>query len=244
MKNKIFLKCAITLSAAFVSQSSFAFIVFDPTNWVQNYASAIAAVKNEINTDMQYITQLQQLRTQLQNLNSMSAVGSAARLAGVQSELNTIMQVKNATQNLYTSLQNGSNYVQGIQKMINVSGTTPQAWLAREQNLVSQKDGNATNLMLTGQAVINAVTQAQQQRDQILSDNDINEGIRGTAMKTNALLGNLASVNSATLMMMKAQSDAHAQEITIQNHEAEQKSNDAANWINNRIRIQEQINPN
>ena len=222
------------------SQTSNAFIVFDPTNWAANYASSIAAIKNEITTDSQYITQLQQYIVQLQNVRQMGGVGDAVRLAGFQSELSTMQQLASANQNLYASLQNGSNYVQGISKMINVSGTTPEAWLAREKSLVAQNDGIATNLMQVGQASVDSVSQAQQQRAQILSDNDINEGIRGTAMKTNVMLGNLASLNSTQIALMKANNDAVAQKMKIQDDLNQRNDSEAKSWINNRIRIQEQ----
>ncbi|WP_298150806.1 hypothetical protein [Flavobacterium sp.] len=221
-------------------QSAYAFVVFDPSNWAQNYVSAIQSVKNELNTYNQYINGLMQIKHELQNLKEMGAVNAAARLAGVENELRSIRDLQAASQNLYRNLNSGQDYVTGIQKMINVSQLTAQQWAQREQKLYEQKNANATYLMKTGESIGKTIEAAQKQRDQILSDNPYDEGIRATAQKTNVMIGNLAQIQQEQLHAMKAQIEVQASNQAMEQNEKTVKERETKEEIARRIRDQDQ----
>lgn len=234
----------VGISLFAVCHSSFAIfgigdIVFDPTNWLQTNATAIAAVKSEINTYRSYLGQLIQIKNEIRNLKEMGVAGVAARALDVEDEIRSIKALRDASQNLYSSLQGSGDYVQGIQRMINVSALTADQWLDREKKLVKKKDANATYLMKTGESIITTVENAQKQRDKVLSDNDFNGGIRETAQKTNVMLGNLSALQSQQLMAMKADMEVRSQAIALDANEKAAKEGEDRKFINDRIKAQE-----
>lgn len=235
-------KIVVGISLFAFVQSSFSMIVFDPTNWVQNNASAIAAVKNEINTYRSYLGQLLQIQHEIQNLRQMGVAGVAARALGVENEIRSLKQLRDASQNLYKTLQSGGNYVDGIQRLINVSDMTADQWLSREKKLVQQKNADATYLMKTGEDISRAVEEAQKQREQVLSDYNFNDGIVAIAQKTNVLVGNLATLQQEQLLAMKSDMEVRAleeaQDVSIKNA----KEVEARMFIINRIKAQEKQN--
>lgn len=228
----IVLSCTLLMMQIEVAH---AFVVFDPSNWAQNYVTAIQSVKNEINTYNQYINQLMQLKHEIQNLKEMGAVNAVARLAGVDDELRSIRELQSASQNLYKSLSTGQDYVGGIQKMINVSQLTAEQWAKREQKLYEQKNANAMYLMQSGESINKSIEASQKVRDQILSDNPYDEGIRAVAQKTNLMLGNLAHLSQAQLSAMKAQMDVQASNQAIEQNEKAAKERETKEEIARRI---------
>lgn len=229
----------IGLAMLCACQSSFAVIVFDPTNWIQNTSTAIATVKTEITQATSLINQYQQLRNELRNLKEMGVVGVAARALDLENELRAVQELKSASQNLYSALQTNGDYVGGIQKLINVSALTPETWLKREASMVQQKNANATYLMETGKASLKAIESAQKQRDKVLSENDFTEGIRGTAMKTNVLIGNMISVQSQMVQQLIASSDVTASQQALETNEKRAKELEARKAISERIKAME-----
>lgn len=241
MKLPTLKKIFVATSLLMMMQSSHALVVFDPSNWAQNNASAIAAVKNELNTYKQYIGQLVQIKNEIQNLRQMGVAGFAARALGVESEVKSIMQLRDASKNLYKTLQTNGDYVEGIQKLINVSGLTADEWLKREKLLVKQNNANATYLMKTGEDINRAVEEAQAQRDKVLSDNNLDDGIVAVASKTNVLLGSLGTLMSEQLMVMKSDIDVKAADKSASTLK-QAKESEARRFVNERIKIQEQQN--
>ena len=228
----IVLSCTLLMMQIEVAH---AFVVFDPSNWAQNYVTAIQSVKNEINTYNQYINQLMQLKHEIQNLKEMGPVNAAARLAGVDDELRSLRELQNASKNLYKSLSTGQDYVGGIQRMINVSQLTAEQWVQREQKLYEQKNANAMYLMQSGESINKSIEASQKVRDQLLSDNPYDEGIRAVAQKTNLMLGNLAHLSQAQLSAMKAQMDVQASNQAIEQNEKAAKERETKEEIARRI---------
>lgn len=228
----------MALVLALSSQASFAAIVFDPTNWAQNTVTAFNSVKTELNTANMLIGQYKQALREIQNLRNMGAVGIAARALDLENELKTMTAFRDSAKNLYANLQDQKDYVAGIQKMVNVSGLTPERWIEREKTLVKQKESNATNLMKAGEATMTAVEESQKARDKILADNDVDEGIRATAMKTNVLLGNVGDQMGTMLMLMKADVDVKASNQVMDSAKAKKES-EGREFINGRIKLQE-----
>lgn len=237
--NIIIKRFIASLGLMVASQSSFAIIVFDPTNWVQTNATAIATIKTEITQAQALINQFVQLKNEFRNLKEMGVVGIAARALDVENELRAMTELRDAGKNLFSSLQQNDDYVGGIQKMINVSALTADKWLEREQFLIKQKNASATYMMKTGEANMKAIEEAQKQRDKVLSDNDFSEGIRGTAMKTNVLIGNLISVQSAIAAQLKGDSDFKAVNATVEANEKAMKQNEGRKFIQDRINAME-----
>lgn len=239
MKTRQYKKMIVAICLAAISNFSFAqWITFDPTNWASNYTTAIASVKAELTQAQSYITQLRQVQNEIRNLKEMGATGFAARALNVESELRAMNELHSASSNLYKSLQGGGDYVQGIQRMINVSNLTADTWLAREKKLFEQKDANATYMMQAGDQAMKTVQSAQQQREKVLSEHDYDEGIRGVAMKTNVLLGNLSTLQSQQIMLMKADVEAKSNNAAIENNLKKSDDNAARKFYLDRLNAQ------
>lgn len=233
-------KVALALVLAVSSQASSAAIVFDPTNFVENLVTAIAAVKDEFNSAALLVNQVKQGIREVQNLRNMGAVGIAARVLDLEKELKAANAFKDAAKNLYSNLSDQKDYVVGVQKMVNVSGLSPAKWIEREKTLIKQRDSNATNLMKAGEAAKEAVEESQKARAQILADNDVDEGLRASVMKTNVLLGNVGGQMDTMLMLMKADIDVKASNQVMDSAKAKKES-EGREFINNRIKAQEAV---
>ncbi|MBC3871412.1 hypothetical protein [Undibacterium oligocarboniphilum] len=240
--NKTFslgIKTLVLMLSLSAYSNAFALVVWDPSNWVQNNISAMTAVKNELNTYRSYINQLVQLKHSIQNIREMGPEGIAARALGVENELRAMRELKSASQQLYATLQSNGDYVTGIQRMVNVSAMTSEAWLAREQKLIRQRDANATYLMKQGESLTKTIEQAQKNRDKVLSDNAIEGGMLETAQKTNVLLGDLGAMQGAMLMTMKANTEVTSANQVLKNNEDASKSDEAKKWVQERVKAQD-----
>lgn len=213
--------------------------VFDPINWISNYSSAASALLNEANTMQMRTNQLQQLLNEARQLKQMGAAGFAARELDIQNELLALKKLKDTSVWLSKSIDKNTDFVTGLQKMIYASNMTADVWLQRERKLVGQKNANAVYLMKQAQSNVEVIEAAQRQREKVLAENNYDEGIRAVTMKTNVLLGNMATVQSQMLAQMTADSNVKASQIAIDTAK-EQKEKEDREFVKKRIKVQEQ----
>lgn len=208
---KMSTKFIFTVGIFFSSTSWGQWAVFDGANFSQNLKSTISTITTEITQTKALINQYTQIQREIQNLRSIGVVGVNARALDVQNELASLQRMRDAGINLQNNLKSSSNYVDGMNKLINASGLSAEEWLARERNLALQGNNNSVHLLKTGESTMLALEEAQKQREKVLSEVDPGEGMRGTIQKTNVLLGNLGVLQQQMLIHMKAQTDVAAE---------------------------------
>lgn len=229
----------VLLSLAPPSYSQWA--VLDLSNLIQNLYQVAHEAQVEINTYTVRMNQLIQLKNEAQNLKQMGAIGAAARLGDLQNEYRALEELRVSSKNLRSAINGEKDLVLGINRMINISGLTPQKWVDREKQLAKQEDANAKYLIKASEDSVRAVEEAQKQREKVLSENNYDEGIRAVAMKTNVLLGNLGSVQSQTLLQLTTDSQSRAADMKAKDAELRAKQREAREFANERIRKQESV---
>lgn len=215
--------------------------VLDFANLIQSLYTVAHEAQVEINTYTVRMNQLIQLKNEAQNLKQMGAVGAAARLGDLQNEYRALEELRVSSKNLRSAINGEKDLVTGINRMINISGLTPQKWVDREKQLAKQEDANAKYLIKASEDSVRAVEEAQKQREKVLSENNYDEGIRAVAMKTNVLLGNLGSVQSQTLLQLTTDSQSRAADMKAKDAELRAKQREAREFANERIRKQEAV---
>ena len=172
---KLVYRIAVVASVAAASSSAFAQfggIVYDPSNWVQNNSSAIAAVKNEVNTAQALYQQVQ---------SAISLAKSAAALKNI-----TSMADVQQAMGLYTSLQNVDSQL----------ASTLQRNMGMTQNLVAQygASGLPWDQFFSSQTSI----RTDERKATLARYDNINASLADTAAKRSQIVTQLGAVQGQT----------------------------------------------
>ena len=120
-----------------------ALVVFDPTNFVQNYATAAATVKTASQQVDAYIKQLEQYKTQVQQLQGINPSSVSSLLAPNVTELQNALNLRSDLTRLYGSIST----VQGMfTQRLDIAKALDKTWsqyVAFEQDRLNKNQSAA-----------------------------------------------------------------------------------------------------
>lgn len=172
-------------------------IVFDPVNYVQNYATAISNVEQYSQQVDQYVTQLQQLRYQvhsLQNLNP-AAIGNILQTDHLNKEYAEYQKLQGSLYKTYGSL------------------STVQRTLNDTNNLLSGRGLNPFSQNISWKQYENALVDIGHQQGKAAS-----QSMTNTYKQIKSASGNIAQLKAITHQIQKnGQSASMKAEMTTMN---------------------------
>lgn len=132
-------------------------VVFDPINYIENYATAISNVEQYAQQVDQYVTQLQQLKYQVQSLKNLdpSAVGGILQTANLDKQLQEYQQLQGALYNTYGSLSSVKHTLNDTNSLLSGQGLDPftqkLSWKQYEnaEVKIGKKQGEAASQAMT-----------------------------------------------------------------------------------------------
>lgn len=196
------LVCGLSLAAAFVAPSApvFAFIVFDPSNWVQNNSSAIAAVRNEINTAQGLV---QQIRSAIATAKSVSKLSDLSHLANIQQAMNLFNSLQNVDSQLSSTLQRNQTLTQDLVSRYGASGMPWDQFISSQQKI--RADERAATLARYDN--INAsLAETAAKRSQIVTQLGAVQGQTEALQTLGTALDVIIGQNQQIIMALKASS--------------------------------------
>jgi hypothetical protein len=174
-------------------------IVLDPTNLVQTTASALAAVKNEINTAAAYITQMQQLVAMGKSLKSVSGLAS---LAGVEQELALYSQLKAVSTQLAAA---SGESLELSQRLHAAYGASSMSWQDFLKARASIDQGNAKGLAAQYATVTTAIERIALRRKEIVDRLQVADGQTSAMQSVGAGIDVLIGQNQQLMATLAAE---------------------------------------
>lgn len=236
MKMKTLKQLAICLALGVTAVPALSIPVFDPTNFVQNYTSAVAAVKQEITAAKQLI---QETQSAVNMAKSVKSIANLEGIAQVKEALNLYKQLKAVDSRLENDFQQSADLTERISAKYGASGMSWSDYLNSRSQLDKQQRDTAAQRY---RAINASIEQTSQQRQAIVSKLGSVQG-QTEAMQTlgasiDVLIGQnqqiisiLASTNRANEMKNndKATDDASRdEEADNQMNSYQQRLRDAA----------------
>ncbi|WP_058048773.1 hypothetical protein [Janthinobacterium sp. Ant5-2-1] len=236
MKMKTLKQLAICLALGVTAVPALSIPVFDPTNFVQNYTSAVAAVKQEITAAKQLI---QETQSAVNMAKSVKSIANLEGIAQVKEALNLYKQLKAVDSRLENDFQQSADLTERISAKYGASGMSWSDYLNSRSQLDKQQRDTAAQRY---RAINASIEQTSQQRQAIVSKLGSVQG-QTEAMQTlgasiDVLIGQnqqiisiLASTNRANEMKHndKATDDASRdEEADNQMNSYQQRLRDAA----------------
>lgn len=160
----VFKRLVVSLSLAAFSVPAFAqWTVWDPSNFAQNYATAIASVKQEITTAKSLI---QETQTAINMAKSIKSLGDLEGLAQVKEALKLYNQLKSIDTRLESDFQQSSQLAERVSAAYGASNMPWKDYI----NSRSQLDKQQRETTSQRYKAINAsIAQTSQQRQAIVS---------------------------------------------------------------------------
>jgi len=102
-------------------------VVFDPTNWIENYATAISNIEQYAQQVDQYVTQLKQLRYQVQSLKNLdpNAIGGILQTAKLDKQLTQYQHLQGALFKTYGSMNQVNRMIKDTNNFLSGQGMDP-----------------------------------------------------------------------------------------------------------------------
>lgn len=173
-------------------------IVIDPSNLVQNTSSAIAAVKNEVNTANTYINQVQQL---LAMGKSLQSVNGLSNLAGAQQELMLYQQLSNVSTQLLGVLNQSAQLNQTVTAQFGASTLDWQTFLTSKSDI----NRSRTQALASQYSTVNQnITDVAQRRQAIVDQLQASTGQTSAMQAVGAGIDVLIGQNQQMLAVMQA----------------------------------------
>jgi type IV secretion system protein TrbJ len=225
--------CAAVAAAMLLAMSSAAqaqWVVFDPTNFAQNFVTAAKAVRGEIYQDTNIAYQYQMMANQLLQATNLDPTAMKAAYDEISTDISTMNQYVGQLQDLYGNLQQGSQYIGHVQNLISTSGKTPSQWLSDMNELYKQGDATATRLFQMGNDVSSHTQTIAQRRAALQSQLKLSPTQEATAQLTTHYLDIVSSQMSDLLNMTAAKTQADAQQDASDNQAAKDRAAAAAEF--------------
>ncbi|WP_342116525.1 hypothetical protein [Pseudoduganella sp. OTU4001] len=194
-----------SIAGSFLNQPALAMfggVVIDPSNLVQNTSSALAAVKNEVNTAKSYITHMQQLVAMGKSLKSLNGLAS---LAGVEQELALYMQLKSTSTQLVSVVESSLELSRRVQSQFGASGLSWNDFL-RSRSAIDQ--GNTKALSAQYTSITEAISQIAARRKAIVGELQGAEGQTSAMQSVGAGIDVLIGQNQQLIATLAAEGQA------------------------------------
>jgi conjugal transfer/entry exclusion protein len=195
------LAIAVALLGAFAAPNAFAGgqMVFDPTNYISNAATAAQTLQVETQGIASAIREATMLENQIKN--TVNTVENLKGIGSITGDINALQSLWNVDKTLMNQIGGQTQFVQNVMGQFSASGTTGSftnyvGMLANQSQLGSQ---NATSLFANYTNMTNEIQSTIQQRQTIAMKNTGALGMNDEIQATNATLDNLSEINQATL---------------------------------------------
>jgi type IV secretion system protein TrbJ len=221
---------AAAMLLAMSSAAQAQWVVFDPTNFAQNFVTAAKAVRGEIYQDTNIAYQYQMMANQLLQATNLDPTAMKAAYDEISTDISTMNQYVGQLQDLYGNLQQGSQYIGHVQNLISTSGKTPSQWLSDMNELYKQGDATATRLFQMGNDVSSHTQTIAQRRAALQSQLKLSPTQEATAQLTTHYLDIVSSQMSDLLNMTAAKTQADAQQDASDNQAAKDRAAAAAEF--------------
>ncbi|RKT10588.1 P-type conjugative transfer protein TrbJ [Paraburkholderia sp. RAU2J] len=230
---KILARLALTAGVTFfASQAAHAQLtVIDPTNLIQNTITALKAVKTEVYQDSNIAYQYQMMANQLLQATNLDPTAMKAQYDQITGDITKYKQLADNAASLYGDLQNGNQWLSHVQTMITRSGKSNAQWFADMGTLYNQRDSQATQLMQTGNNVLQHVQALAQRRQDLQSQMSLTPTAQATAELTTHYLDIVSSQMSDLLQMTAGKAQKDAQQQSVDNAEDKSRSANAKAFL-------------
>jgi P-type conjugative transfer protein TrbJ len=229
----ILARLALTISMTFfASQAAHAQLtVIDPTNLIQNTITALKAVKTEVYQDSNIAYQYQMMANQLLQATNLDPTAMKAQYDQITGDIAKYKQLADNATSLYGDLQDGNQWLSHVQTMITRSGKSNAQWFADMGTLYTQRDKQATQLMQTGNNVLQHVQDLAKRRQDLQSQMSLTPTAQATAELTTHYLDIVSSQMSDLLQMTAGKAQKDAQQQTADNEEDKTRSANAKAFL-------------
>jgi len=229
----ILARLALTVSMTFfASQAAHAQLtVIDPTNLIQNTITALKAVKTEVYQDSNIAYQYQMMANQLLQATNLDPTAMKAQYDQITGDIAKYKQLADNATSLYGDLQDGNQWLSHVQTMISRSGKSNAQWFADMGTLYNQRDKQATQLMQTGNNVLQHVQDLAKRRQDLQSQMSLTPTAQATAELTTHYLDIVSSQMSDLLQMTAGKAQKDAQQQTADNEEDKTRSANAKAFL-------------
>lgn len=212
--------CAALISAPANALFGVGGIVIDPSNLVQNTASAAAAVKNEINTATALI---HQIKAAIDIAKSLQSVNGLANLAGLQQELALYQQLKSTSTNMQSVLNESLRLSQSIESRYGASSSSWSEFIATKN---ASNNAIAKVAASQYQTIDDSLEQIAQRRQNIVNQLEKSEGPTQAMAAVGAGVDTLIGQNQLMISTLKMQGQLQS-ETQQANEDKHQKTVDA-----------------
>jgi len=229
----ILARLVLTVSMTFfASQAAHAQLtVIDPTNLIQNTITALKSIKTEVYQDSNIAYQYQMMANQLLQATNLDPTAMKAQYDQITGDIAKYKQLADNAASLYGDLQDGNQWLSHVQTMISRSGKSNAQWFADMGTLYNQRDKQATQLMQTGNNVLQHVQDLAKRRQDLQSQMSLTPTAQATAELTTHYLDIVSSQMSDLLQMTAGKAQKDAQQQTADNEEDKTRSANAKAFL-------------
>lgn len=191
------LPAAVALCLSLVSMPSHAqWIVFDPTNYVQNTISAVKGVLTEISTATSAV---QNVKQTIELIRSTASLEGLAQLAGLEDELMLYEDIKNTDGQLKGLIDNTTHMYQDLASQYGASNFSFQEFMNRR----TQNDiAGAQSQLDKYKAVTESIDSVNKRRERLLSRVQNATGQTQATQAVSAQLDILIGMNQQFMSML------------------------------------------
>ncbi|MEM5440463.1 type VI secretion protein [Paraburkholderia phymatum] len=215
-----------------VSHAAYATLpVIDPANLIQTTITALKAVKTEVYQDSNIAYQYQMMANQLLQATNLDPAAMKAQYDQITGDISKYKQLADNATSLYGDLQNGNQWLSHVQTMVSRSGKSNAQWFADMGTLYSQRDNQATQLMQTGNNVVQHIQALTKRRQELQSQMSLTPTAQATAELTTHYLDVVSSQMSDMLQMMANKTQKDAQQQSADNAEDKARSANAKAFL-------------
>jgi len=155
------LVAAVALSVATVP--AFAIVTYDPTNWVQNFASAKAAIRQEVTMAK---TLIQETQAAINMAKSVKAMANMDTLTQVKTALKLYKELKNVDVRLEKDFEMASELTERIKARVGASPMSWEEYIKSKNKIDKQQRETATQRY---RAINDSIEQTSRQREAIVA---------------------------------------------------------------------------
>lgn len=227
------------------SSNVFSFVVFDPSNFIQNSLTASQTAQQIIQSISQYETQLLQYQVQLKQLSSLDLQSIQSLLSSNSVDLANLNNLKNTLSNLYGSLSDvSSNFNQRLETA-QLLGMNWDQYTSFENNRILNNQNSA---IATANREINSLERASRDYQFALDAEDLipkTNGIHESLQLLNSQVNRMLTQNADLIRLISQSStgDSSSLELVNKNSEALSILNvQKRNMFLNNLRYQGEVN--
>ena len=227
------------------STKAFSFVVFDPSNFIQNSLTAAQTAQQLIHTISQYETQLLQYEVQLKQLSSLDVASIQTILNSNSIDLNNLNVFKNSLNDLYGSLSDIANNFNQRLDAAQYLGLNWNQYAQFEQDRIHR---NQTEAIASANQEIISVDRATRDYKFALDAEALipnTNGIHESMQLLNTQVNRILTQNADLIQLLSQSANGITSSINVVDKNSKELSilnNQQRNMVLNSIRYQGELN--